>query len=166
MEEFDSLLLEIFGDESKEFKLKQTLAHSHCILCDNPFVFSKNHKRSPATEPGYDGLVCKRCVRTILRDKIRDYRTRAARSRTYSNLTAKQLFRVIIESSLICACCCELTSNVQNSKKKLTIDHNYPLSIGGMNIKENLVVLCMKCHREKDNYKGPKLFKPNNKIDA
>ncbi len=160
MEDFESLIHELFGDESKESKVKQALAHTHCILCDNAFVFTKNHKRSPNTDHGYDGLVCKRCVRTILRDKIRDYKDRSRKTRTFSSLTSKQLFRVIVESSLLCGSCSVLCNNNHSSKQKLTIDHDYPLSLGGMNIKENLVVLCMKCHREKDNYKGPKLFKP------
>jgi len=166
VQDIDDIINELFGEESKESKRKKSLAYTHCILCDNEFVFIVNHKRSPSTDYGYDGLVCKRCVRTVLRDKIRDYRTRAKKVKTFSNLTAKQLFRVIVESSMICKNCSELCNNIHSSKKKLTIDHDYPLYLGGMNIKENLVVLCLKCHRNKDNYNGPKLFKLDNNSET
>ena len=38
-------------------------------------------------------------------------------------------------------------------KKDLSVDHIISVSNGGSNNKNNLQLLCIKCHRSKDNYK-------------
>lgn len=152
--DFIDLMHEMDRTKAKE----KALAYTHCVLCDAKFEKGRRGKHSAARDKGYDGIVCRWCIKTTIGYRIKDYKERARKVRTFSNLTRKQLFRLIIESSFCCEWCGNLCNFDHNSKKQLTIDHAYPLYLGGMNIKENLVVLCLKCHRNKDNYKGKKEF--------
>lgn len=159
--EFEHSVLEQDREDIKrkaDLQLKESLANTHCILCERRFDSKKKQKFSACHSRAYAGLVCRNCVKTSLRSKVRDYRARAAKAKTYSNLTNPELFRVIVESAFCCSQCGNLCNNVHSSKLKMTIDHVFPLYLGGMNIKENLAVLCRSCHQKKDNYKGPKLF--------
>lgn len=159
--ELDHSILERVKEASKlksDLQLEESLAYSHCILCERRFDPKKKQKFSACSTRAYAGLVCRNCVKTVIRGKIRDYKERAARAGTYSNLTNSELFRVIVESAFCCSQCGRLCNNIHSSHLKMTIDHIYPLYLGGMNIKENLAVLCRRCHEKKDNYSGPSLF--------
>lgn len=121
-------------------------------MCDTKFDNGKHKKHSAAKDRGYDGLVCRRCIKTKIGYRIKEYKERAEKNKTFSNLTRKELFRVIIHSSFCCKICGTMCCFIENTSRQLTIDHIYPLSLGGMNIKENLAVLCRSCHKKKDNY--------------
>jgi len=138
-------------------EIEQCIQITHCFICDTEFDVRKKQKHHPAKDHGYDGMVCRWCLHTTIRNRQRDYRDRARKVKTFGNLTRKQIFQAFVENSFSCKDCGVICDFKHRSKRQLTIDHVYPLSLGGMNIKENITVLCTHCHRKKDNYKGPKL---------
>lgn len=138
-------------------ELEQCLKITHCFICEHEFDSTKKHKHYAAKDHGYDGMVCRWCLHTTIRNRQRDYRDRARKAKTFGNLTRKQIFQVFVESAFSCKHCGVLCNFTNKSRHQLTLDHVYPLSLGGMNIKENIEVLCVGCHRKKDNYKGTKL---------
>lgn len=126
-----------------------------CILCNSLFSTDIESVRYPVWDNGYDGLVCCGCVRNKLRNRVKDYAKRARAHKTYSKLSRREVFQVIYLSDMSCVYCkticdCSGTSSSDTSKL-LTIDHVYPLSLGGMNVAHNLAVLCEACHKDKDH---------------
>lgn len=55
-----------------------------------------------------------------------------------------------------CSCDAVIPEDGTHKRKNndMTIDHDYPLCLGGMNIPQNLVILCTGCHRKKDKWIG------------
>lgn len=72
-------------------------------------------------------------------------------------LTTERKYRFIklwktVYGGLICAFCAETCDDCFGqmiSEKRATIDHLTPLSKGGTNRRENLVVACWKCNNQK-----------------
>jgi 5-methylcytosine-specific restriction endonuclease McrA len=51
--------------------------------------------------------------------------------------------------------CCTSCGSPGTAANPLTIDHIVPLSKGGSNARENLMVLCYRCNRTKSDAVGP-----------
>ena len=62
--------------------------------------------------------------------------TRAKRMKCYGTITPSQLVELLSESKKCTEC--KINLNVRNT----TIDHIYPLSLGGVNIKQKIKILC------------------------
>lgn len=102
---------------------------------------------------------CVGCSTTRLHNRLGGYRSRAKKLRTYSKLTKVDMVKVVMASNGKCQKCgvqCDAVIPEDGSHKRktndMTIDHDYPLCLGGMNIPQNLVILCTGCHRKKDQW--------------
>lgn len=115
----------------------------NCLLCDN--FFDRGIERSNSLP-----LVCTRCIKTRLSMKARKFAKRARKSGTVGKVRPGELYEVVVKSGLRCSNCSVVCSAYPDDPLQLTIDHKYPMSHGGPNIKENLVVLCRTCHHEKN----------------
>jgi 5-methylcytosine-specific restriction endonuclease McrA len=104
-------------------------------------------------------MACVKCNRTRLDNRCNEYKKRAKKHKTYSKLSKVDMVKVIMKSGGKCQKCgivCQIGGEVRDKKKrnKLTLDHDYPMVLGGMNIPQNLVVLCEGCHAKKDKWIG------------
>jgi len=65
------------------------------------------------------------------------------RLRMYANLFTRDLRKVVLTQDSECNKC--------KYKSNLQIDHVHPISKGGLNVIDNIQILCMKCNRLKSN---------------
>lgn len=131
-----------------------TLGTGHCFWCG---ILMTTEDPKLDSFCSYNGTTCKGCAENRLSNRCNGYKKRAKKLKTYSKLTKVDMIKVVMESQGKCKKCgiqCE--TSVENGQRQklndLTLDHDYPLVFGGMNIPQNLVVLCTRCHRNKDRW--------------
>lgn len=122
---------------------------SNCILCNCPFTTEHNDSTYPQLDEPFDARICQGCTSVKLATKKKTQAKRARQHGTYSLLTKADIFKVFIDSDMKCFYCSRICDPVRGGLHP-TLDHDYPLSLGGLNIRPNIKVLCSSCHRKKD----------------
>lgn len=69
--------------------------------------------------------------------------TAKQRLRMYANLFNRDMRKLLLNKNSSCLFC--------NTQEKLSIDHIIPISKGGLNIENNVQILCIRCNIIKQN---------------
>lgn len=116
-----------------------------CQLCNHWKGIEAQHPH-----PHFVGL-CRTCVKPM-NNKTLGHNKRAARKNrnvskeSIPTICASDWVTILRKHNFCCAHC-----GVKSTKKAiLTLDHIYPLSLGGFNLPFNIQPLCNKCHSLKD----------------
>ncbi len=87
---------------------------------------------------------------TCRRGKARDANTKAKKHNVSSRLSHKDIIKLMENNPMACNYCnCDLSDREDNGMWQ--IDHVVPMSSGGPNTLDNIVICCKVCNRKKNN---------------
>lgn len=117
---------------------------NNCLVCHK--IVEKDRRYSPYF---YD--FCSKCYEHFTR-RVQRHAQRARKIGTYTKLSPSEVIQLIREQNFSCKYCKETVKlSGEGNENYLSIDHEYPLSHGGMNHISNVIILCRRCHDKKDN---------------
>ncbi len=103
-------------------------------------------KRNSSESEYFCNANCKKRVRI----KLQKHNNRAAERNISGRIYIQDWIGILIKCGFACEHCG--AKNGEMEHHRLSIDHRQPLSKGGLNTKENISCLCVKCHRKKDRF--------------